>query len=51
MTFFGIDIGQIIELGTQVATTGAMRIAEVVGDDTFEYIVSIAIITYEMDPG
>lgn len=44
-----IDINHIVELGTQVATSGAIRAAEVIGDDVFEYIIGIAIVIYEMD--
>lgn len=51
MAIFGIDIGDIVELGTQVAATGAIRLAEIVGDDVFDYVISIAIIVYESDPG
>ncbi len=51
MNAFGIDIGQIAELGTQVAITGAIRMGEMVGDDVFELIVAIAVIVYEADPG
>lgn len=46
----GLDIDQIVELGTQVAISGAIRLGEIVGDDIFEYIVAIAVIVYEMDP-
>lgn len=45
-----IDINHIVELGTRIATTGAIRAAEVVGDDIFEYIVGIAVLVYEVDP-
>jgi hypothetical protein len=45
---FGIDINHIVELGTQVATIGAIRAAEVTGDDVFEYIIGVAIVIYEM---
>ena len=51
MGTFGIDIGQIAELGTQVALTGAIRMGEIVADDVFELIVAIAVIIYEADPG
>lgn len=50
MQIFGLDIAQIVDLGTHVATTGAIRAGEIVGDDIFEYIVGIAVVIYEMDP-
>lgn len=51
MQVFGLDIMHIVELGTQVATTGAIRASEVIGDDIFEYIIGVAILVYEQDPG
>lgn len=51
MGVFGLDVSQIVDLGTQVATTGAIRAAELIGDDIFEYIIGVAIVVYEMDPG
>lgn len=51
MAIFGMDISEIIDLGTQVATTGAIHNIGLVADDIFEYIISIAIIVYELDPG
>jgi hypothetical protein len=51
MDVMGIDIGQIVHLGTQVATTGAVRGFEVMADDLFELLIAIAIIIYEIDPG
>jgi hypothetical protein len=51
MASIGFDIDQIVELGTQVAIGGAIRLGEIVGDDIFEYIVAIAAIVYEMEPG
>lgn len=50
MDVMGLDIGQIVELGTHVAQSGAIRMGEIVGDDVFEYIIGVAIIVYEMDP-
>jgi hypothetical protein len=47
----GLDIGQIIELGTKVAMTGAIRAADLIADDVFEYIIGMAIVVYEIDPG
>ncbi len=51
MDVMGIDIGQIVQLGTQVATTGAVRGFEMVSDDLFEFIIGVAILIYEIDPG
>lgn len=50
MNALGIDIGQIAELGTEVAITGAIRMGEMVADDVFELIVAIAVIVYEAAP-
>ena len=50
MDIFGIDISQIADLTTHVATSGALRVAELVGDDIFEYIIGIAVLIYEIDP-
>ncbi len=50
MDIIGIDIDQIVDLSTQVAISGAIRMGEIVGDDIFEIIVAIAVIVYEMDP-
>lgn len=51
MDIFGIDIGHIADLTTQVATSGAMRAVELVADDVFDYIIGVAILVYELDPG
>lgn len=51
LQIFGIDINQVVELGTQVATSGSIRAGEIVGDDIFEYLVGIAVVIYEMNPG
>lgn len=51
MDAFGIDIGHIVELGTQVAAHGALRLGEVLDDELWEYVIGIAIVIYEMDPG
>lgn len=45
-----LPIQEIATLGTQVATHGAIRATEVVGDDIFEMLISIAILVYEMYP-
>ena len=50
MGVIGVDIDQIVDLSTQVAVSGAIRMGEIVGDDIFEIIVAIAVIVYEMDP-
>lgn len=50
MNVFGIDINHIVDLGTQVATSGAIRMAEQVADDVFEYIIGVAILIYEVHP-
>jgi len=42
-----IDIAAIAELGTRVATAGALRAMEISGDDIFEYIIGIAIVIHE----
>jgi hypothetical protein len=41
-----IDIAAIAELGTRVATAGALRVMEF-SDDIFEYIIGIAIVIHE----
>lgn len=47
-----IDLGEIVELGTQVAVHGAVRAAEIASvDDLFELLVGIAVLIYEMAPG
>ena len=47
-----IDLGDIVELGTQVAVHGAMRAGEIASvDDLFEMLVGIAVLIYEMAPG
>jgi len=49
MQLLGLDIAQIVDLGTQVAQAGAIRTMELVGDDVFEYAIAIAILIYEQD--
>lgn len=51
MDVMGIDIGQIVQLGTQVATVGAAGLSGMVEDDLFELLIGIAILIYEIDPG
>jgi hypothetical protein len=50
MDRFTIDIGEIADMTTQVAITGAI-VADTMGDDMFEYIVGIAVLIHEMYPG
>lgn len=49
MDIFGLEPGEIAELGTQVAAFGAMQ-ARDVGDGVFELIVSITALIYEVHP-
>lgn len=42
---------EIASLGTQVATHGAIRAAEVTGDGIFEMLIAIAVLVYETYPG
>jgi hypothetical protein len=51
MTLLGLDIHHIVELGTQIATAGAFRLLDGGDDEIFEYVVGIAVLVYEMDPG
>lgn len=50
MELFKLDIGEIVDLGTQVAVNGAIRVSDGFGDDMFEYLVGIAVLVYEMFP-
>lgn len=45
-----LPIAEIATLGTQIATHGAIRAAEIVGDDIFEMMIAIAILVYETYP-
>ncbi|MDQ0248879.1 hypothetical protein ACCC88_17890 [Sphingomonas sp. Sphisp140] len=45
-----IDMGEIAELGTNVAMHGTLRAAIGDVDDLFELIVGIAILIYEIAP-
>ena len=47
MEVFGLDIGQIVDLGTQVAQAGAIRAVELASDEVFDYTIGIAILIYE----
>jgi hypothetical protein len=46
-----LPITEIASLGTEVATHGAIRAAEVAGDQIFEMLIAIAILVYETYPG
>ncbi|WP_404367283.1 hypothetical protein AB5I39_12485 [Sphingomonas sp. MMS24-J45] len=50
MDIFSIDINHIVDLTTQVGTSGAIRSLEMVGDDVFDYIIGVAILIYEVHP-
>jgi hypothetical protein len=50
MGLIGIELSEIVELGTSVATHGALRVASVDIDDLFELVVGIAILIYEIAP-
>lgn len=39
-----IDTGAIAELGTQVATSGALRLMESVTDQIFEFTIAVVVI-------
>ncbi|MDC7811774.1 hypothetical protein [Sphingomonas koreensis] len=45
-----LSIAEIATLGTQVATHGAIRAAEIAGDDIFEMLIAIAVLVYETYP-
>ena len=42
-----IDIAAIADLGTRVATAGALRALEFASDDIFEYVIGIAMVIHE----
>lgn len=46
-----LPVAEIASLGTQVATHGAIRAAEVAADEVFEMLIAIAILVYETYPG
>lgn len=50
MTGTGLDMAQIVDLETQVATSTAVR-ATLQGDDLFELVISIVLLVYETNPG
>lgn len=45
-----LPLAEIAALGTQIATHGALRVAEVAGDEVFEMLVAIAVLIYETYP-
>jgi hypothetical protein len=47
----GIEIDQIVQLVTHVATTGAVRGFEMITDDLWEFSIGVAILIYEQYPG
>ncbi len=47
---FSLDLSQIAELPTQIATSGALRAAEIASDDIFEYVIAVATLIYELSP-
>ncbi|MBB4837661.1 MULTISPECIES: hypothetical protein [Sphingomonas] len=50
MGLLKIDLGEIAELGTNVAMHGTLAAVDRDVDDLFELIVGIAILIYEMVP-
>lgn len=50
MVLFALDINQIAVLGTQVATSGALRSVELAADELFEFVIAIVILIYEVSP-
>lgn len=50
MPLVQIEMGEIAELGTQVAMHGAIRAGEVAADDIFELLVGIVLLVHELLP-
>ena len=50
MDAMGIDIGQIVDLATEVATGGAIRIGEMFADEVFDYAAGVAVMVYLSPP-
>lgn len=50
MDIFSVDINHIVELATQVGTSGTIRAGEVMADEIFEYIIAVAVLIYETNP-
>jgi hypothetical protein len=46
-----LPLAEIAELGTQIASHGAIRFGEFVNDEIFEMLIGIAILVYETYPG
>ncbi|MFM9829805.1 MAG: hypothetical protein ACKVOB_13870 [Sphingomonas sp.] len=49
MASTGLDVSQIVDLETQVATSAAAR-ATIGGDELVELIISIVYLIYVLDP-
>lgn len=47
---FRLDAGDIVDLGTQIASSGAIPTLEVESDQLFEYIIAVAALIYDMYP-
>lgn len=45
-----LPVTEIAALGTLIATHGAIRVAELAGDDIFETLIAIAVLVYETYP-
>ncbi len=50
MDVAGLDIGHIVELATQVATGGAIRVGEMFADEVFDYTAGVAVMVYLYPP-
>lgn len=50
MDLFKLDIGEIVNLPTDIGINGAFTGAMAYSDQLFEYIVGIAVLIYEMYP-
>ena len=50
MDVFAINIADIADLATQVASVGAMAVSDWGGDEMFEMLVGVAALIYEMYP-
>lgn len=48
MTPFKLDLSAIADLPAEIATAGALRVAEHVNDDIFEYVIAVATLIYEL---
>ncbi|WNO53909.1 hypothetical protein [Stakelama saccharophila] len=46
MASFGLDMDEIVDLGTEVATAGALQQMGD-GDEVFEMIVGVAVVVYQ----